>query len=54
MATNLKKSKVSDKLEQKIQKAKAKAKQIHWNKYVGKIKLPEPLSYQEKIRDEWW
>lgn len=40
-------------LAKKLKKASAKAKRINWDKYVGKIKLPDPLNYQQKMRDEW-
>lgn len=53
MATKVSRNHMTDNLVRKIKKASARAKQIKWGKYVGKIKLPDGLSYQQKMRDEW-
>ncbi len=52
MTSKVSKDHTTDNLVRKIKKASARAKQIKWDKYVGKIKLPDGLSYQQKMRDE--
>jgi hypothetical protein len=40
-------------LAKKLKQASVKTKRINWDKYVGKIKLPDPVDYQQKMRDDW-